>query len=235
MSEETSVALEKIPINPASQTLVSRVESFELIETQAEAEEAAALRKEIGEARKGIWDDATKFVDAARKPWQMLTERRKQAIKPYEDLERKLIGFLDGYREREAERVRQERIEDAKRKQAEAAAEKKRLAEELRSTGMTKREATAVAREQVKAEVENAQAVAAAEPEPVKVKGARVVKPWTGTVVSLKALCAEIAAGVAPVSLVKVDQAALNRYAASVKNTKPVKGVIFQNDARTTR
>ena len=73
------------------------------------------------------------------------------------------------------------------------------------------------------------------EPE-VKIKGAAFVDKWSAELIDMGELIRAIADGKAPVTLVKVDQTALNQLARALKSALSVPGVraVCQQDMRAT-
>lgn len=180
--------------------------------------------------------DRIKTLESNRKKITAPLDQAKKAamdfFRPATDAMTKLEGVL---KPKIAAYINeQERL----RREAEAAAEEKarkereRLearAEKARESGKDEKAAA------LELQAATTVAVTPAVPE-TKISGASVRKVWKGKVTDVKALCAAVADGTLPPTVVEFKQAELNKFAGVFQNTRDIPGLeIFQESVVASR
>lgn len=217
----------------APRDLVERAQSIQVVDLES-ANRAADLRAEIAGARKQIEQSIEPHKKNAHKTWRALCDEESRQTKPYMTLEMTLSTRITAWQDEEQRRQREAARAELARAEAEAKAERERRAADLREQGLSKTAALAEARQDVQTTLYERQVAVASAAAPT-IKGTSHRKTWVGSVTDLKALCAEIAAGRAPVHLIQIAQAELNRLAAATRGPSPIKGVIFTETSANVR
>ena len=202
--------------------LAENAHKFEV--TDVKSYEAAAENRKVCRHAK---DRADAFRKSFTDPLNGVVKRWNAFFKPPMDT---LMTGADIYEEKLLAYDREQRrlASEAQRKaEMEAAAEKLRLDREAERTAkaLEKKGAPEAAAE-VRASVPDVPAVPVFVA-PVRPQGTSIVKVYTGECYDLKALAIAIGNGLAPLSLIKIDQSALNKYAAATKCELAIPGVKF--------
>ncbi len=197
---------------------------------QLAAQELSKIKaryKAINDARLSI----TRPMDEAKKRVMAFFDQPLKPLKAAESFLKKVMLDWD----QKQERIRQEKEAEARkaqeeaRKKAEAEAEAARKKAEEAAKGNDEQ---AAAEARAKAEEAQAQQEALEHaPAPVvmpdtpKVKGLSKRQKWSAEVTDFEALVKAVAEGKAPITLLKVDQTALNGMARSLKDALNIPGI----------
>lgn len=211
------VATEVTPIVEKANALVVR--------TSEQSFEAQGLVKELKRRRAAIHEKFDPPVRAAHAAWKAAKDLYNLFVNPFDEAEtiikRKVVTF-----ESELERKRQEeaRLAEAKRQEQ----------ERLRREELERQARAAEAKgklEKAEALREKAETVVAPPvfmpPEPPKAEGTGFKKEWKGECYNIMELLGAITQGKAPVTLIEINESALNAAARTYKDTQTIPGVRF--------
>lgn len=215
-----------------STDLVIRASALE-ITTHAGYEFAASVGKELSDMKKAVksyWnDEATGPTTLAHRAWKATVAKRDEMLDPLDRAGKAVAKQIIAW---EAEQARiahekQREIDEAARKEREA--EVRRAAAAAKKAGANK-EDVKVLRQQMRDEPIMTPTVAPPPPP----KGMSTPRPWMAKLAgqseqeqarSLHQLVCAIAKDEAPLSLIKIDQPILNRWAKATKGTTTIPGV----------
>lgn len=203
MSEKATERAERA-LELARQTALAPIAS------QEQADRAAGLLTEIVGIRKAVKEEFEPMLKAAREALESVRETYKRYDEPLgkaeSDLRRLLSGWAEEKRRREEEAAR--RAAEEARARIEERVEA--MLEEVEDAELAK----AIC-EQAEAEIRSIEIIPAVKPKVTEnSKGVTVRETWRAEVVDMRALCASIASGRAPVSLVSLRQAEADKLAS---------------------
>lgn len=202
--------------NPKPRTeLTTRAAGYPKIETDDQMREAKSLLEVIEDVMGEIHDSFDEHIKAAHRAHKAILATRSGHLAPLDEAAKRLKRLLGDYRNM----LNRQALERAKQARLEAEAERSRLAEQLRLEGVDAESARQVAAAEVVPEIPRADPVSASE------AGVAIIERWRGRVTDVRKLCRHIAEGKAPVELVKVDEGAVNRWAAMMKGAARIGGV----------
>lgn len=244
MNDPTTIEVQATKISQEIEAIVAPIRNFQVIDIES-SQMAMNLRVAIKAKKKAVEAVFNPHIENAHRAHKALTTAKKEKLIPLDAAIKYLGEKLNAYTQeqqriaREAElkrRLEEERI----RKEAEAEAEKIRLAEQQRLED-EQLEAAKQAEEAGEKELAEAilnQEVEAAPVVPAYVPPSAPVVPayvppqglqqrttWKAEVVDIKALCVAVAAGTVPVEVFKINQALLNEKARSMQNNLNWPGV----------
>lgn len=188
------------------------------IATARDFEDAAEMLKGIKSLAREIEDTFGPHKQRAHELHRGICQEESKAKAPLVEAERILKRSMADYHEA------QERIRREEQRRLEAEARAREEAERLEEAAALEAEGRQVEAERVLDEPAPVLHVAPTAPPP-KVAGVQMREEWSGEFTDLRALCAAIGAGTAPVSLVVGNQATLNALARSLKSELRYPGV----------
>jgi hypothetical protein len=238
MTEETIVgAEEKAPqtkierYRAVSVDMLKKADGLRITNTQ-EYEVAAEIGRAIKDIRRKIvvyWDGTNEEpgpCKLAHRTWKSTISKRDEMLKPLDRGTVQVDRVITDY-DKEQERV-------AFEKQREADLEERRRQDELTKARLEAAKERSAPREELRQIKQEAkmQPVRTAPIRTVKPDGVSVPKRWKGRVTNLKSLLAAVLQGKAPITLLKVDETALNQFAVVTKGTQPLAGVEFYPESQ---
>lgn len=197
-----------------------------IIRNPEQSIEAQEVLKGIKSKQKRITEFFVPLKQAAHVTWKKICDTEASYLDPLKNAEaaikEKVITFT-----REEERKQQEiaKVAEAKR-QAEERKERERIEEQARKAREAGKVEKAEALEQ-KAEAVTIAPVFTPPPQPLKAEGSAFKKTWVGKCVSIMDLLKAIVEGKAPVSLIEINESAINTAAKTYKNTMTIPGLRF--------
>lgn len=188
-----------------------------VIATDRDFSDAGEMLKGIKQLAREIEDTFGPHKQRAHELHRGICAEETKAKAPLAEAERILKRSMAEYHEKQ-ERARRE---EQRRLEAEARAREE--AERLEEAAALEAEGRQVEAERL---LEEPAPILQVAPQPVaKVAGVQMREEWSGEFTDLRALCAAIGAGEAPVSLVVGNQTTLNALARSLKNELRYPGV----------
>ena len=201
-------------------SLVDEYQNFE-IATIEDCEFAADVLTNMRKSCKALEDrrkEITAPMDAAKRSVMDLFKPASEALAKVEKILKPRIAEFHR-KEQEAQRKREAEEQERARKAREKAEEK---AQKLREEGKVEKAA---------AVEEKAFSTVAKKVAPTKVAGASVRKVWKAEVTDAQKLCAAIANGDIPITVLNFKQAELNKLASMYQNSKQFEGLNIYQDA----
>lgn len=199
------------------------------IATPEDYEGAGDILKEAKSFQKKVNDWFDPLVKNAHRAWKSLTEKRAETLQPATNVERILKDKMLEYNRKKAEEARKEQ----ERLQAEAEAKARRERERLMKRAETLK--TEEKRQQALQEAEQVQTVqVTVESEAPKQEGVVIKKTWKAKVVDQKQVIKSALEGTIPITMIVIDQSALNKFAQMTKGEINVPGVKFYQEESMT-
>lgn len=234
-AERPDMALERLTkTEPGSGDLLLIHAQGVVVTSQEEADEAGGIIRECAARVKAIKAAIEPHKKAAHGVWRGLCDEENRQCGPYEAAAKSVKRTVDAWSAEQLRIAREAAAAEARRVAEEARIERQRQIEIERAAGATKREAEAAAREVERAQVLQAQAAVQSVAAP-KVAGMRTVRRWVGDVLDIREMCADIAAGNLPTTLIEVRTAEMNKLAATWRDAKTFRGVRFREVAGVSR
>jgi len=200
----------------------------EKITTHGQYAQVGAAATEAARMKKSVEEFFDPLVEAAHKPWKLLTERRKTYLDEVKAFLARCDALQIGW-DREQRRIAAEEAakqQEALRKKAEEQQLNEALAAESRGdVGMA--EAIMDAPTVVKPTV--------VKPLVQKLPGTSVRENWTARVTDLTALVKHVAANPRDMHLVTANVSALGQMARTMKRPSPIPGVVFEDTGSVAR